>query len=257
MRGSTERGFTLVEALVALGIVAMVVVGYIGIRTSALMDATQARNLRLAREIAEQKMSELQAGAREMAPTSGETVKLDDYEGFSFKIVIGESNVADAEAEVGNEAAGDNETATERLEWQRDREDFRRAQSRGLSRAEYDDQRLEDINQRLAEKAPSATEFEEVAVVVYFPKIGATYEGEEDTLLIKARLSTLAIRGYTPQEAQQEASTRGNSAAAAGLPGGAAPAGGSASGSGAAGSSGASGRSGNSGGSTTSAGTGK
>lgn len=209
MRRSSERGFTLVEALVALGIVAMVVVGYIGIRTSALMDATQARNLRLAREIAEQKMSELQAGAREMAPTSGETVKLDDYEGFAFKIVIGESNVADAEAEVGNEAAGDNETASERLEWQRDREDFRRAQSRGLSRAEYDDQRLEDINQRLAEKAPSATEFEEVAVVVYFPKLEPEYPDQKDALVIKARLSTLALSGMTPEQASAIALSKG------------------------------------------------
>lgn len=237
MRGSTERGFTLVEALVALGIVAMVVVGYIGIRTSALMDATQARNLRLAREIAEQKMSELQAGAREMAPTSGETVKLDDYEGFSFKIVIGESNVADAEAEVGNEAAGDNETATERLEWQRDREDFRRAQSRGLSRAEYDDQRLEDINQRLAEKAPSATEFEEVAVVVYFPKLEPEYPDQKDALVIKARLSTLAISGMTPEQASAIALSKGQSPTEGA--GGAAAGGGA--GSGGAGSSGNSG----------------
>ena len=111
-------------------------------------------------------------------------------------------------------------------------------------------QRAEDVNMRLAEKTPSETDFEEVAVVVYFPKIGASYEGEEDTLLIKARLSTLAIRGYTPQEAQQESSTRGSSAAAAGLPGGAGAAPGGAGGAGA-------GRSGNSGSSNPTAGTGK
>ena len=44
-----ERGFTLVEALVALAIVSMIVISYIGIRTTALIDATQARNWRLAR----------------------------------------------------------------------------------------------------------------------------------------------------------------------------------------------------------------
>lgn len=220
-----EHGFSLVEALVALGIVAMVVIGYIGIRTSALIDATQARNWRLAREIAEQKMSELQAGAREVPPTSGETVRLEDYEGFSFKIVIGEANVADIESEIGSEAAGDNEVASERVDWQRNREDYRRAQSRGLSATEYAEQRQEDVNTRLAEKAPSATEFEEVAVVVYFPKLEPAYPDQKDALMIKARLSTLALSGMTPEQAAAVAQSKGQGpAAAAGGAGGQAPA---------------------------------
>ncbi len=214
---ASEQGFTLVEALVALGLVASVVIGYIGIRTTALIDATQARNWRLAREIAEAKMSELQAGAREVPPTSGEEIRLEDYEGWSWKIVIGESEVADLEAEVGAEAAGDDEVATERLDWQRDREDYRKARSRGLSAAEYEDERLEDASTRLAEKAPSATDFEEVAVVVYFPKLDPDYEGQKDALVLKARLSTLAISGMTPEQAQSIAQSKGE---AAGTPAG-------------------------------------
>ena len=246
-----ERGITLLEALVAMMLMALVVTSFIGIRTDALVDATQARNWRLAREIAEEKMSELQAGARETPPENGSKVPLEKYEGFSYKIVIGEAGVADIESEIATSAAGEDPEARDRADWQRRREDYRRASERGISAMELSEQRAEDVNIRLAEKTPSETEFEEVAVVVYFPKIGATYEGEEDTLLIKARLSTLAIRGYTPQEAQQEASTRGQSAAAAGLPGGAGAAPGGAGG--AAGG----GRSGNSGGSTPSPGTGK
>lgn len=219
---ATQRGITLLEALVAMMLMALVVTSFIGIRTDALVDATQARNWRLAREIAEEKMSELQAGARETPPENGSKVPLEKYEGFSYKIVIGEAGVADIESEIATSAAGEDPEARDRADWQRRREDYRRASERGISAMELSEQRAEDVNIRLAEKTPSETEFEEVAVVVYFPKIGATYEGEEDTLLIKARLSTLAIRGYTPQEAQQEASTRGNSAAAAGLPGGAA-----------------------------------
>lgn len=252
---ASQRGMTLLEALVAMMLMAMVVISFISIRTDALVDATQARNWRLAREIAEEKMSELQAGARETPPENGSKVPLEKYEGFSYKIVIGEAGVADLESQIATSAAGEDPEARDRADWQRRREDYRRASERGISAMELSEQRAEDVNIRLAEKTPSETEFEEVAVVVYFPKIGATYEGEEDTLLIKARLSTLAIRGYTPQEAQQESSTRGNSAAAAGLPGGAAPSGGSAAGSGSAG--GSSGRSGNSGGSASSAGTGK
>lgn len=213
-----QRGFTLVEALVALGIVASVVIGYIGIRTSALIDATYARNWRLARTIAEQKMSELQAGARETPPESGTTIPLEDYEGWSFKIVIGESAVADLEGELGAEAAGDDESAQDRQGWQRDRDRYRRAKSRGLSAAEFEEQQYEDVSQRLAEKAPSATEFEEVAVAVYFPKLEASYEGQRDALLIKARLSTLAISGKTPEQAMQIAQALGQSPDSSGTP---------------------------------------
>lgn len=209
-----DAGFTLVEALVAMMVVAMVVISYIGIRTSALIDATYARNWRLAREIAEQKMSELQAGARETPPESGTSVPIDAYEGFSYKIVIGEAAVADLEAEIGAEAAGEDEQANERLEWQRDREDYRRARSRGLSAAEYEERRYEDVNQRLAEKAPSASEFEEVAVAVYFPKLEPDYPDQKDALLIKARISTLALSGLTPEQAAAVATAKGQDAAA-------------------------------------------
>jgi type II secretory pathway pseudopilin PulG len=213
---SDDCGFTLVEAMVALLLVSMVVISYIGIRTSALIDATQARNWRLAREIAETRMSELQAGAREVPPISGEEVRLEGYDGWSFKIVIGESDVADLEGEIGTEAAGEDQVASERFEWQRDREDYRRARSRGLSATDYEEQRREDINQRLAEKAPSATEFEEVAVVVYFPKLEPEFEGQRDALLIKSRLSTLAISGMTPEQAESRAAARGGGGGAEG-----------------------------------------
>ncbi len=216
-----ESGMMLVEALAALAIVAMVTISFIGIRTTALVDATRARNWRLAREIAEQKLSELLAGAHEVPPQSGLLVPIDDYEGFSYKIVLGEGAVADLEGEVATEAAGDDGVAAERIEWQRDREDFRRASSRGLSAQEYEDQRYDDINERLADKVPSADEFEEVAVVVYFPKLDPDYEGQQEALLIKSRVSTLAISGMTPDQAETIANARSGGDA-----GGAAPAGG-------------------------------
>lgn len=232
-RTACEAGFTLIEAMVALAIVALVVIGYIGIRTTALVDATQARNWRLAREIAEQKMSELQAGAREVQAHSGEELKLEDYEGFAYKIAFGESDVANLEAEVSSAAAGDDQSATDRLDWQRNRDDYRKAKSRGLSQSEFQDQRAVDITQRLAEKAPSATEFEEAAVAVFFPKLDAEFDGQRDALLIKARLSTLAISCMTPEQAAAVANAKGETPAnggANGAAGGAANGGGAASG---------------------------
>jgi hypothetical protein len=74
----------------------------------------------------------------------------------------------------------------------------------------------------MEEKAPSEDEVEEVGVVVYFPKMDADYEGERDSLLIKARLSTLALSGLTPKEATVLAESKGEAAPASGglLPGG-------------------------------------
>ena len=94
---------------------------------------------------------------------------------------------------------------------------------------EYEEQQqLDDIEDRLAEKAPSEEDFEEVAVVVYFPKLDADFPGQQEALLIKARVSTLAISGMTPDQASSLAESEGSgvdpidpaSGGAAGLPGG-------------------------------------
>jgi type II secretory pathway pseudopilin PulG len=213
MQPRSEAGFTLIEALVALMIVAMVVIEYIGIRTTALIDATQARNCRLARELAEEKMSELQAGARETPPESGTEVNIERYKGFSYKIGVGESEVAKLEGEVGTNAAGENTQANDRLEWQHDRESYRKASAKGLSYTDYNDKLLADDYQRkMAEEAPSADKFEEVAVVVYFPKMPPDYPDQKDSLLIKARLSTLALSGLTPKQAESVAQSKGQAA---------------------------------------------
>ena len=196
-----EAGMLLVEALVAMVIVAIVTISYIGIRTDALIDATRARNWRLAREIAEEKMSGLKAGAHEIQPESGQIIPIDKYEGFSFKIVLGETGVADVEAEVANEAAGDDTEARDRIEWDRNREDMRRANDRGMNQQEYEDSQFDDIEERLAENAPNETDLEEVAVVVYWQKLDGDFPGQQEALLIKARISTLAISGMTPDQA--------------------------------------------------------
>ena len=221
-----ESGMLLIEALVAMTIVAMVTISYIGIRTDALIDATRARNWRLAREIAEEKLSAVMAGAHEIQPESRQIIEIEKYENFSYMIVLGESGVADVEAEVANEAAGEDTEAKDKIQWQRDREDMRRARDRGLDAMEYDEQQqLDDIEERLAEKAPSEDDVEEVAVVVYFPKLDADFPGQQEALLIKARISTLAISGMTPEQASNLAesqSSEGNptdpASGTAGLP---------------------------------------
>lgn len=209
----TQRGIALIEALAALVIVAMVVLQFLGIRTTALIDATKARNWRLAREIAEERLSELQAGAHEVKPRSGETISLEEkYRGFSYKIVIGETAVTNAESEVADNAAGGSSEADEKLQWQRDREMYRKASAQGLSRADYQDKLIEDEERRnTEEKPPSEDEFEEVAIVVYFPKLDPQYPDQKEGLLIKSRVSTLAIWGLTPEQATSVAAAMGKS----------------------------------------------
>lgn len=230
MARAGERGFTLIEALVAMVIVAMVVISYIGVRTTALIDATRARNWRLAREIAEEKLSELRAGAHEVAPESGNLISLEDkYEpGWAYKIMLGESAVAELEGDLAQMAAGDDASATERNDWQRSREDYRKARQQGLSYAEYQDKVAdEDYERQMREQTPSEDDIEEVAVAVYFPKLEPNYPGEQDYLVVKARVSTLAISGLTPEQAASMARARGEDSAggttpasSGGLPGG-------------------------------------
>ncbi|MEC7582688.1 MAG: prepilin-type N-terminal cleavage/methylation domain-containing protein [Planctomycetota bacterium] len=206
----SEQGFTLLEAIVALAIIAMVITSYLGIRTAAVADGLEARNWRLAREIAEERMSELLAGAHELPPESGERVPLEEYDDFYYQILIGESAITDAEAAIADQEAMASGEQDERSEWQNNREVYRKASARGMSQLEYEDAIREDEYQREMEsRVPSESEFEEVAVIVYFPKVLEEYEGQEETFIIKARASTLSITGYTPEQALQVAESRG------------------------------------------------
>lgn len=207
-----QHGFTLLEALVAMAIVALVVLSFLGIRTTALRDAGEARNWRLAREIAEEKLSELIAGARELQPESGASVSLDDdYPGFSFRIYVGESAVANLETDL-QEAAGDDdqdEASRDRAQWQQNRDTLRRASERGVGYYDYQEQLAqEQLERERQEKAPSETDFEEVAVVVFFPKLDLSKSGD-DAFVLKAKVSTLAISGRTPEQAQAIAESMG------------------------------------------------
>ncbi|MCK5942461.1 MAG: hypothetical protein KAI24_10860, partial [Planctomycetes bacterium] len=89
------------------------------------------------------------------------------------------------------------------------------------------DQQFDDINERLLEKAPSADDIEECAVIVYFPKLDPDYEGQQEMLLIKSRVSTLAISGMTPDQASslQQANGEGPAPAGGGAPIGGQPGG--------------------------------
>ena len=223
-----QAGFSLIEVVVALAVVATVVMAYLGIRTNAVADGIEARNWRLAREIAEERMSEVMAGAHEVPPQTGVDISLADrYEGFHYRIYIGETAVSEMESEIAGAQSG---TAGERSEWQRNRDLYRKASGQGMTAIEYEEQIAQDEYEReLEDRVPSDGEFEEVAVVVFFPKLNG-FDGEEETFVIKARASTLAISGMTADQAQMVAESRGEASGlgtdAAGSDGGGMPFGG-------------------------------
>ncbi|MHC5066025.1 MAG: type IV pilus modification PilV family protein [Planctomycetota bacterium] len=208
-----EGGFTLLESLIALSILAAVVMHFLGSRTSALIDAAEARNWRLAREIASSKISEIKAGANEFPPENGVMIDHEEYTDFRWKVVIGEQAISDLEAELAEEFddfadPDSNARHADRNAWDQERAQIRRAQSMGMSMTEYNDHMLEE---ELEDKAPSEAELEDVMLVVYFPNIRPSDSDsrEESTFTLKAKISTMALDGLTPEEAREIAIRKG------------------------------------------------
>ena len=205
-------GFTLVEVVVAMLILAIFLLSMHGSRVDALVDATEARDWRLAREIAEEMLSELRAGAREMPPTSGHEIKLEKYPEWSYRFLIGEAAIADFEASMASENdATTGSTTGDRLAWQRQRDQMRTAQQKGLSLDQYQENQLKSTTE---EKPPSEDEFEDVAIMVHFPISRASRAAEKirDTFTLKAKVCTMAIQGLTPERAEAWAKANGKNA---------------------------------------------
>ncbi len=204
------RGFTLVEVTVAMAILALVMLTFLGSRTDAMIDATEARDWRLAKELAEQMLSELRAGAREMPPVSGQEVAIEKYPGFTYRFLIGEQAISDYEAGLATEADA-NEQGTqnaERRNWQRQRDQMRLANQKGLSVDQYQENLLKDSGE---EKLPSEDEIEEVEIIIAFPIVRASRaaESDYDKFTLRAKVCTMALQGLTPEKAEAYAKANG------------------------------------------------
>ncbi|MCA8956512.1 MAG: type II secretion system protein [Planctomycetes bacterium] len=216
-----ERGFTLLEAMIAMAIVALVVTVVLSIRTHAVIDAAEARNWRVAREMAQEILSELQAGARQEPPEwnmdPAPIPKMKDVKGWSYQIVIGEERIASRESDLqagASNGGAEDAKDQERRRWQQERDDLRKAKASGMSFYDYKEkaQLKEDERQQKAEEPPSEDQIEEVAVFVFFPNLRPE-QTETGFFVLKARMSTMAIEGLTPDEAETRAKASGKSGA--------------------------------------------
>ena len=218
-----QNGFTLLEAMVAMAILAMVVLGFLGTRTSALTDATEARNWRLARELAEEELSKLKAGAHEFPPESGRIIPFEKYPGFSLQILIGETSIASHKDALASDMDGGHlGDGSQRLLWQRERDNLREAGQKGMSYLEHEEfMREEELRLEREDQMPSETALEDVMVVIYFPIVRLDSPEEEGNFTLKAKLSTLALEGMTPEQAERFAQSRGETLQGASRPPGA------------------------------------
>ncbi len=219
-RQRTQRGFTLVEVMAAVVILGFVITGLMAIRTGAVEDAADARNWRVAREMASQLLSELRAGAREFPPEWGQEQPIRDMKGFAFVFERDEDRIADLESSIESMSEDEASAKTGELrEWQRNRDERRQALHQGITLDEYRQERKQEDYDREMEEAnaiPSETEMVDVAVFVFFPNMRQR-DGESDRsyFTLKANVSTMAIQGMTPEETSTLAESRGGTAEAA------------------------------------------
>ncbi len=208
-----QSGFTLIEAAIAIAILAMVALTMLGLRTNAIIDATEARYWLIAREQAQMILSELKAGHRETPPENGMVYPVpgfeEDQDNWWYEVAIGEEFISDVETRytegLDTEQA---DQARERMTWQRERDDMRGAQRTGMSVYDYRArQRTDQENYSTdggSEETPIAEdEFVDLAVFVFFRKVRPSEDGvDQSYFVLKAKISTMALNGMTPEEAE-------------------------------------------------------
>jgi prepilin-type N-terminal cleavage/methylation domain-containing protein len=194
-------GFTLLEALVALAILAIALLGLVAIRTDAVVTSVRTRNLKLARELAERVLATVEAGDHEYLETGIEK-NFDDYAKFTYIVLVGDEAVDMNEqeaAETLDATSTSNSDQAERTRERLERNRVQRMRQQGLDPYALQDPE-DDPMRRLAAEKPTETDFETVAVIVSYPDdTKATNVGR---FKLKRKISMLALSGLTPQQAE-------------------------------------------------------
>ena len=201
---TAESGFSLLEVLVALVVLAIAILSLSSLRSNSIGTSAEARNLRVARHIAVQVLSEIEAGMRRCYDERGQEQTIEHLPMFRYKIVIGEAEIQEEESNLleNANAVSDDEAGTkklERLEWLTHRSEVLRARKQGVDLDELETQELEE------DDSPDADTVEEVAVYVFWPKVRLTEDGDNIAYYrLRGRTTTLALSGLTEEQAEEK-----------------------------------------------------
>ncbi|MEZ5987896.1 MAG: prepilin-type N-terminal cleavage/methylation domain-containing protein [Planctomycetota bacterium] len=193
-------GFTLVEILAALMILALALIPLMGLRMGSVETSVEARNKRIAAGIAQQVLSEIQAGLHRAWELRHERHPFEGFNGFTWEVLIGETEIqnvlsAHAEEEANVQDSDDAYRRLERWQWLEDRMNRKRASRLGVDVDQAEDMETE------VDDTPDEDTVEEVAVMVsYFSPLRRDGQG---LFLLRGEATTLALSGLTSEQAKE------------------------------------------------------
>ncbi|HMQ23601.1 MAG TPA: prepilin-type N-terminal cleavage/methylation domain-containing protein [Planctomycetota bacterium] len=205
--GARQDGFTLLEVLVALAVLAIATLTLTGMRTTSVIDAAEARNARIAREIASGVLSKIEAGVIRAYELRGTRHQVEELPLFEWMVVIGETEIQEAETEQvatiadasGSEADRRN---LERQEWLTRRREIERARAEKKALVDLEREELE------VDESPDEDTIEEIAIFVYWPRTVPRNEADlEGMFRLRGQASTLALSGLTTEQAEARGGT--------------------------------------------------
>ncbi len=200
-RKDSEGGFSLLEVLVAVAILAIALLTLVGLRTDSLVTATSARNLRIAKTFAKRILTQVQAGQFDAWELRGTEHPLEEIEGFSYRIFIGEAEIQEelgriAESQADESGNEKDQKRYEKLDWIKRRRMMREARDRGEDTATLDTGVSEEATEE--DETPDEETFEDLGVFIYY--FDPQRSDSMGVFSLRGRTSTLALSGLTPDE---------------------------------------------------------
>ena len=196
-----DEGFSLLEVLVAVAILAVALLSLAGLRTDSLVTATSARNLRIAQTFAKRILAQVQSGQFDAWELRGTEHQIEEIDGFSYRIFIGEGEIQEELSRIAEDQADEtgseqDQRRYEKLDWIKRRRMMREARDRGEDTSTLDTATTEEPTDE--DEEPDEETYEDIGVFVYYfdPK----KPGDLGVFSLRGRASTLALSGLTPDE---------------------------------------------------------
>ncbi len=192
----------------AVAILAIALLTLAGLRTDSLVTATSARNLRIAQAFAKQILTKIQSGQYDAWELRGTEHPIEEIEGFSYRIFIGEAEIQEELGRIAEEKADESgknqdQRRYEKLDWIKRRRMQREARDKGEDPSTLDSASTEESTQE--DEEPDEETFEDLGVFVYYfdPKKADSM----GVFSLRGRASTLALSGLTPDEVSRSEET--------------------------------------------------